>query len=99
DRLPDGQERRPSRGPEVDVGALQALVLRELEAGEQSRLDLNTIAEDELGASPDQVYRYGLKPLHGAKQIRVQKDRLAGGWYWSLCRSPEPLPVEAGIRF
>src|SRR5262245_12435152 len=93
DRLPEDKERRS----EVDADALQALIVSELEAGERSRVYLNTVAKKALGASKDQTYTYGLKPLRDAEQIRVEKDSLEGGWYWSLANTPEPLPVEESI--
>jgi hypothetical protein len=49
--------------------------------GKEPRLG---IAGDELGVSPDAVYKSGLAPLREAGQIRARTAAMTGGWYWRL---------------
>lgn len=72
----------PQRTSRVSGEELQALILRELATGEKSREYLNTVANDELGASADSVYQTGLQPLRKTGRIKARKAGLDGGWYW-----------------
>jgi hypothetical protein len=67
----------------VPPAKLEALVLRELARGEKSRDHLNKVAGDELGATPDMLYKNALLPMKD-KKIKVYKDGLTLGWYWCL---------------
>jgi hypothetical protein len=73
-----------SRGKRVPSELLRALILAELEAGEQTRTYLDTVAQEKLGANSDTVYRSGLTPLRLAGRIQARKDGTTGGWFWRL---------------
>jgi hypothetical protein len=72
------------KGKRVPSELLQALILAELENGEQPRKALDAAAKEKLGASPDSVYKNGLSPLNDAGRIKAHKDGTDGGWYWRL---------------
>lgn len=75
-------------GARVSGEQLQALILRELATGAKSRDYLNVVADDELGASKDSVYRQGYVPLRDTGRVKASKDGLGGGWYWQLADEP-----------
>jgi hypothetical protein len=72
------------KGKRVPGELLQALILAELENGEQPRSCLDQAVSEKLGANPDSTYKYGLLPLRNAGRIKARKDGTAGGWYWRL---------------
>ena len=74
---PDGRTR-------VAAELVQAAVLRALETGEKTRAYLDEVCADELGVSPDTVYKSGLDPLRKAGRIRPRKDGFWGGWSWRI---------------
>jgi AAA domain len=69
---------------DVPRAHIQALVLRELQAGAKTRAHLNDRARDELGVSADTLYKRGLTPLREDGAIRAMKDGTTGGWSWEL---------------
>jgi AAA domain len=71
-------------GKRIPPEFVRALILAELETGEQSRKQLDAAAKEKLGANPDTVYKSGLDPLNKAGRIRSRKDGTTGGWYWRL---------------
>jgi AAA domain len=72
------------RGKRIPAELVRELILAELETGEKSRKDLDAVAADKLGASPDVVYKSGLEPLRKADRIKARKESTTGGWYWDL---------------
>jgi hypothetical protein len=77
------------KGKRVPSELLRALILAELENGEQPRRTIDAAAAQKLGANPDTVYKSGLKPLNDAGRIKARKDGTSGGWYYRL------IPEEA----
>jgi AAA domain len=75
-----------TRGKRVPSELVRALILAELENGEQARGHLDAVAEEKLGANSDSVYKYGLAPLRKAGTVSARKDGTTGGWYWRLAR-------------
>jgi hypothetical protein len=79
DLIDVGKSRKRVSGP-----ALEALILAELQHGEQPRAVIDEAARRELGAGPDSVYKYGFVPLKDAGRVRARKDGTTGGWLWRL---------------
>jgi hypothetical protein len=52
--------------------------------GGKTRQHLDQAASAQLGASADQLYRYGLKPLKEDGKVRGYKDGIDGPWTWAL---------------
>jgi hypothetical protein len=72
------------KGKRVPSELLRALILAELENGEQTRKTLDAAAAEKLGANPDTVYKYGLEPLRTDGRIKVRKDGTTGPWCYRL---------------
>ena len=45
---------------------------------------LDQTAKDELGATPDQLYKRALTPLRESGEIRAVKGGIDEGWRWKL---------------
>jgi hypothetical protein len=72
------------RGKRIDAEMLKALILAELEVGEQPRAHLDSVALEKLGAKPDTVYKSGIAPLHKDGKIKSRKDGTTGPWCYRL---------------
>ena len=77
-------------GPHIGVSASPVEVdIRRLNRsnvsteGAKPRKHLDKLAEQELGATPDMLYKNALLPLKGT-EIKVYKDGFDGGWCWAL---------------
>ena len=53
-------------------------------AGGRMREYLNVVCGEELGASPDTIYRQGIEPLRKDERIKARKDGLTAGWSYDL---------------
>jgi hypothetical protein len=71
-------------GKRVPAELVRALILAELETGEQTRKHLDAVAAEKLGANADTVYKSGIAPLQQAGTIKPRKDGLNGPWCYRL---------------
>ena len=77
------------RGKRIPSELMRELVLAELGTGEKSRIYLDEVAEEKLGASSDALWKSGLEPLRKEHRIMVRKESLDGGWFWRLTPDDE----------
>lgn len=65
---------------------VEQLILTAVSEGAKTRDDLDRLGADELGATPNQVYKHGIEPLRDAKKIRAQRHGFGadGGWQYEL---------------
>jgi AAA domain-containing protein len=68
----------------VSTGKLQQLVRDSLATGSKTREYLDQVAKDELGASPNQLYKRALTPLRESGVVKAVKGGMDDGWRWEL---------------